>query len=106
MVSSGMILIREVVSAMESPGLTAVTFGMEATGVCGNHLVHYLREDGRLGQYQRQIHGSIPNKSGNSRNPILICLRMTLLMHFWLPTVSDSEESNRRYTWMITATNP
>ena len=46
----------KVISAMESLGLDAVNIGMEATGVYGNHLVHFLRENGRLGRYRREIH--------------------------------------------------
>ena len=50
------LLTDKVISAMESLGLDAVNIGMEATGVYGNHLVHFLRENGRLGRYRREIH--------------------------------------------------
>lgn len=50
------LLAEKVVSAMQALELSGVCIGMEATSIYGNHLVHSLREDGRLGHYQRKIH--------------------------------------------------
>ena len=49
-------LSDKIVSAMNTLKLTDVVIGMEATSIYGNHLVHSLREDGSLGQFQRKIH--------------------------------------------------
>lgn len=55
-VGGAKILSDKIVSAMNTLKLTDVVIGMEATSIYGDHLVHSLREDGRLGQFQRKIH--------------------------------------------------
>lgn len=50
------ILSERIVSALDKLELRAVTIGMEATSIYGDSLVYALREDGKLGQYQRKIH--------------------------------------------------
>ena len=55
-VGGAKILSDKIVSAMNSMSLTDVVIGMEATSIYGDHLVHSLREDGRLGCFQRKIH--------------------------------------------------
>lgn len=55
-VGGAKILSEKIVSAMNSMSLTDVVIGMEATSIYGDHLVHSLREDGRLGCFQRKIH--------------------------------------------------
>ena len=55
-VGGAKILSEKIVSAMNSMSLTDVVIGMEATSIYGDHLVHTLREDGSLGQFQRKIH--------------------------------------------------
>ena len=50
------LLTEQIVSALQSQGLTDVVIGMEATSIYGDNLVYTLREDGRLGQYSRKIH--------------------------------------------------
>jgi len=49
-------LSEKIVSALTTLGLHDVVIGMEATSVYGDHLVYALREDGRLGQFNRKIH--------------------------------------------------
>jgi len=49
-------LSEKIVSAMTALGLHDVVIGMEATSVYGDHLVYALREDGKLGRYNRKIH--------------------------------------------------
>ncbi len=49
-------LSEKIVSALMMLGLHDVVIGMEAASVYGNHLVYALREDGRLGQFNRKIH--------------------------------------------------
>lgn len=100
------LLTDKVISAMESLGLDAVNIGMEATGVYGNHLVHFCGKMVAWADTSEKSMCSTPSKSRNSRNPILIYRRTTRLTHLWLPTVSVSEESNRRSTWMTIATKP
>ncbi len=68
------LLTEKIVSAVQSQGLTDVVIGMEATSIYGDSLVYALREDGKLGQYP-------PSRSASSRNPTLICPRMTT----WTP---------------------
>lgn len=55
-VGGAKMLSEKIVSAMNSLALTDVVIGMEATSIYGDHLVHSLREDGRLGAFQRKIH--------------------------------------------------
>lgn len=50
------ILSERIVSALDKLHLDEVTIGMEATSIYGDSLVCALREDGKLGQYQRKIH--------------------------------------------------
>lgn len=53
---SARILSERIVSALDKLHLREVTIGMEATSIYGDSLVYALREDGRLGRYQRKIH--------------------------------------------------
>ena len=50
------VLTERIVSALTAQGLTDVVIGMESTSVYGETLVYALREDGRLGQFQKKIH--------------------------------------------------
>lgn len=50
------ILSEKIVSALDKLDLQAVTIDMETTSICGDSLVYALREDGKLGKYQRKIH--------------------------------------------------
>lgn len=55
-VGGAKILSEKIVSAMNSMSLKDVVIGMEATSIYGDHLVHELREDGKLGCFHRKIH--------------------------------------------------
>lgn len=50
------LLSERIVSALSSMQLEHVVIGLEATSIYGNSLVYALREDGRLGRFQRKIH--------------------------------------------------
>ena len=50
------LMSEKIVSALEAMQLNDVVIGLEATSIYGDGLVCALREDGRLGQYQRKIH--------------------------------------------------
>ena len=50
------LMSEKIVSALEAMRLSDVVIGLEATSIYGDGLVCTLREDGRLGQYQRKIH--------------------------------------------------
>ena len=50
------LMSEKIVSALEVMQLSDVVIGLEATSIYGDSLVYALREDGRLGQYQRKIH--------------------------------------------------
>ena len=50
------ILSEKIVSALDKLQLSEVKIGLEATSIYGDSLVYALREDGRLGRYQRHIH--------------------------------------------------
>ena len=50
------ILSEKIVSALDKLQLNEVKIGLEATSIYGDSLVYALREDGRLGRYQRHIH--------------------------------------------------
>jgi len=45
-----------IVSALTAMRLNDVVIGLEATSIYGDSLVYALREDGRLGRFQRKIH--------------------------------------------------
>ncbi len=49
-------LSEKIVTALTTLGLHDVVIGMEAASVYRNHLVYALREDGRLGQFNRKIY--------------------------------------------------
>jgi transposase len=49
-------LSKRIVAALREVGLTDVKLGLEATGVYGDNLVCFLREDGAIGQFDRKIH--------------------------------------------------
>ena len=50
------LMSEKIVSALEAMQLSDVVIGLEATSIYGDGLVCALREDGRLGRYQRKIH--------------------------------------------------
>ena len=50
------LMTEKIVSALEAMRLNDVVIGLEATSIYGEGLVCALREDGRLGRYQRKIH--------------------------------------------------
>ena len=50
------LMSEKIVSALEATHLSDVVIGLEATSIYGDGLVCALREDGRLGRYQRKIH--------------------------------------------------
>ena len=50
------LLSERIVSALSSMQLEHVVIGLEATTIYGDSLVYALREDGRLGRFQRKIH--------------------------------------------------
>ncbi len=50
------LLSERIVSALSSMQLEHVVIGLEATSIYGDRLVYALREDGRLGRFQRKIH--------------------------------------------------
>jgi len=50
------LISEKIVSALETMQLSDVVIGLEATSIYGDGLVCALREDGRLGRYQRKIH--------------------------------------------------
>ena len=49
-------LVKRVLSALSSLSLTEISIGLEATSVYGDNLVYFLREDGSLTPYNKQIH--------------------------------------------------
>ncbi len=55
-------LSEKIVPALTTLGLDDVVIGMEATSVYGEHLVYALREDGRLGEFNRKIHVLNPKR--------------------------------------------
>ena len=48
-------LVKRIVSVMNSLKLSAVDIGLESTGIYGNHLVYFLKEDGNLSHFTRRI---------------------------------------------------
>ena len=46
---------KRVVSAMTEKKLNHITVGIEATGVYGDNLICFLREDGALGRFERKL---------------------------------------------------
>lgn len=49
-------LSKRVVSALTEKNLLHATIGIEATGVYGENLMCFLREDGALGRFERKLH--------------------------------------------------
>jgi transposase len=47
---------KQVVSALTDHALPCVAFGIEATGVYGDSLMCFLREDGAIGRFERRLH--------------------------------------------------
>ena len=54
--SGAKLMSEKIVLAMETMGLNDVVIGLEATSIYGDSLVYALREDRRLGRYQRKLH--------------------------------------------------
>lgn len=50
------LLSERIVSAMTDTKLSELVIGMEATSVYGDNLMHFLREDGGIGQFDRKLH--------------------------------------------------
>ena len=61
------LLTEKIVSALTAKDLSSVTIGMEATSVYGDTLVYALREDGRLGHFERKIHVLNPKQVSKFR---------------------------------------
>ena len=61
------LLTEKIVSALTERDLSSVTIGMEATSVYGDTLVYALREDGRLGRFERKIHVLNPKQVNKFR---------------------------------------
>lgn len=59
------LLSERIVSALYSLQLGDVVIGLEATSIYGDNLVMALREDGRLGRFQRKIHVLNPKQVRN-----------------------------------------
>ena len=49
-------LVTNVTSALAQANLPSVSIGMESTSIYGDNLMYFLREDGRLGKYERKLH--------------------------------------------------
>ena len=49
-------LVKRILSALNSLELTSLSIGLEATSVYGDNLVYFLREDGSIATYDKQIH--------------------------------------------------
>ena len=47
---------RRVVAALKDNNLPCVAIGIEATGVYGDSLMYFLRDDGATGQFERKLH--------------------------------------------------
>jgi transposase len=47
---------ERVVSSLTASKLSSVVIGIEATGVYGDNLMRFLREDGAIGQFERRLH--------------------------------------------------
>lgn len=50
------LLSKRIVSAMTDTKLSELVIGMEATSVYGDNLMHFLREDGGIRQFDRKLH--------------------------------------------------
>jgi transposase len=50
------IISQKVVDALAESSLTSVCIGIEATGVYGENLMCFLREDGAIGRFERSLH--------------------------------------------------
>jgi len=50
------ILSKKIVSAMDSLSLSTILIGLEATGIYGDNLVYFLREDRHLAPFYKKIH--------------------------------------------------
>lgn len=50
------LLSNRLVSAMTDTKLSQLVIGMEATSVYGDNLMHFLREDGGIGRFDRKLH--------------------------------------------------
>lgn len=49
-------LVKRIATAMDALSLASALIGLEATGVYGDPLVYFLREDGNLSKYDIKIH--------------------------------------------------
>ena len=49
-------LVKKIVAALEKQNLSAVTIGIESTGIYGENLMHFLRADGSLGQFELNLY--------------------------------------------------
>lgn len=48
-------LVKRITAVMTSLDLSSVDIGLESTGIYGQHLVYFLKEDGNLSQFIRRI---------------------------------------------------
>ena len=67
-----------IVSALTSLNLCETVIGIEATGVYGDNLMIYLRDENNLAQFDCDFHVQTPSRSKSSKMPIPTCRKMTL----------------------------
>ncbi len=71
------LLSERIVSALGSMQLSDVVIGLEATSIYGDSLVYALEKMADWGSSSERFMSLTPSRCGNSRKPILTCLRTT-----------------------------
>ncbi len=98
------LLSERIVSALGSMQLSDVVIGLEATSIYGDSLVYALREDGRLGQFQRKIHVLNPKQVRKFKEAYPDLPKNVVDAFVIAETICVLAESPGRSTWMITVT--
>lgn len=100
------LLSERIVSALGSMQLERVVIGLEATSIYGDSLVYALREDGRLGRFQRKIHVLNPKQVRKFKEAYSDLPKNDWVDAFVIADHLRLAESTGRSTWTITATKP
>ena len=57
------VLVKSIAKALSELGLSSVRIGIESTGIYGDGLIYFLREDGSLASFSRALYISLPGSN-------------------------------------------
>ena len=97
------VLVKSIAKALSELGLSSVRIGIESTGIYGDGLIYFLREDGSLASFQGRSLSLIQSVLPNLRNLMMTLKRTITSTLLSLPIACGLEESTTAFLKAITA---